>query len=544
MALGGLGEVGMNCLVLEAQGRLLVVDCGLTFPDREPGIDVIHPDFDYLLRRADDIAGVVITHGHEDHIGALPYLLRDLDVELPVYGPPYALALIQERLREFDLALPPRLVEAQPRERFVAGPFNITPYRVTHSIPDSTGLVIRVPGATIVHSGDFKIDEDPIDDQHFDADLLAEVGREGVRLLLSDSTNSEVPGTAGGERPVADALDTRIAAAEGRVLVSLFASNVQRLGAVLSSARSHGRRVLLLGRSLQTHARVAEGLHMLPYGRELFVNERDAASIPARNLLVLATGSQGEPGAALRRLALGTHQALSLQPGDEVVLSSRVIPGRERQVQELLDALERRGLRVYTRRDDPCLHVSGHACHDEQQHMIELTSPRGFIPVHGNFVHLSRHAALARSLGVPETLIVENGKLVEIGTTGMRVVDEIAMRRVHIQQGGEISVDVLKDRARMAESGVVVVSLTLGHDGRLIAPPDITTRGVVDDIEIADLQLVPATQRGVARALGEQRGRSDDETVELATLRAVRRVFRDALGWRPVVHTVIRRTDQ
>jgi ribonuclease J len=532
----------MNCLVLEAQGRLLIVDCGLTFPDREPGIDVIHPDFDYLLKRADDIVAVAITHGHEDHIGALPYLLRDLDKELPVHGPPYALALVKERLREFDLPFPPRLIEARPREVFVSGPFEVTPYRVTHSIPDSTGLVIRVPGALIVHSGDFKIDPDPVDNQHFDEALLEEVGREGVRLLLSDSTNSEVPGEAGGERPVADALDTRIAAAHGRVLISLFASNVQRVSSVLSSARAHGRRVLLLGRSLQTHARVAEGLHMLPYGRELLVSEREAIGIPARELLVLATGSQGEPGAALRRLALGTHHALSLQPGDEVVLSSRVIPGRERQVQELLDAFERRGLHVYTRRDDPCLHVSGHACRDEQQHMIELTSPRGFIPVHGTFLHLSRHAALARSLGVPEALVVDNGKLVEVGSAGMRVVDEIPMARVHIQHGGEITPDVLRDRARMAEGGLVVVSLTLGSDGRLAAPPDVSTRGVVDDLEIADLQILQTTQRSVARALGEQRGRSDDETVELATLRAVRRVFRDALGWRPVVHTVIRRS--
>jgi ribonuclease J len=518
-----------------------VIDCGVTFPDHEPGIDIIHPDFDYLLERAEQVEGVVLTHGHEDHIGALPYLLRDLERAIPIHGPPYALGLVQERLREADLGIEPRLTPTRPRERFNLGPFDITPFRVTHSIPDSTGLVVRVPGATIVHTGDFKIEEDPLDGENFDAELLAQVGDEGVRLLLSDSTNSEVDGCAGGERPVVAALEARIAEAEGRVVVCMFASNIPRLGAVLETARRLGRRVLLLGRSLQTHARLAQSLGRLPDGGELLVNEQLASELPRSKLLVVATGSQGEASAALRRLAQGSHRSLTLEAGDEVIMSSRVIPGRERQVQETLDALERRGVRVCTRRDDAKLHVSGHACKDEQRRMLELTRPRAFIPVHGTRVHLQRHATLAHSLGVPETLVVENGAVVEVDPLGMRIATEVETGRVHIQHGNEITGDVLRDRTRMAEGGLAIVVVVLDHDNRLMQPPEVIARGVADDLDLSDLGLLEDAQTGAARALRTLDRDADTETVQLTAARAVRRVFRDALGFRPVVHTVVHR---
>jgi ribonuclease J len=539
--LGGLGEVGMNCLVLEAEGRRLVVDCGVTFPDHEPGIDIIHPDFDHLLARPDAVEAVVLTHGHEDHIGALPYLLRDLD--LPIYGPPYALALVQERLREAELGNPPRLCETRPRQPLSLGPFEVTPFRVTHSMPDCMGLLIRVGDTTIVHSGDFKIDEDPVDGEHFDEDLLAQAGRDGVRLLLSDSTNSEVEGQAGGERGVAAAIDAHIARAEARLVICMFASNVQRLSSVLQSAQAHGRRVLFLGRALHTQTRVAESLERLSYAKELLVQEREAQALPRRQLLVIATGSQGEGRAALRRLAHGTHPALMLEPGDEVVLSSRVIPGHERQVSSTLDALERRGVRVWTRQDDAGLHVSGHACRDEQRRMIELTRPRAFIPVHGSFVHLQRHAALARSLGVQEVLAVENGAVVELDPLGTRIVDQTQVGRVHIQHGGEITFEVLRERARMAEGGLVLVMITLALDGRLASAPEIVARGVVDDLDLSDLSLLQQAQLGVTRALNALERSADVETIELAAVRAARRVFRDALGWRPVVHAQVHRAE-
>jgi ribonuclease J len=541
VALGGLGEVGMNCLVVEAHGQLLIVDCGVTFPDHEAGVDLIHPDFDYVLERADQVRGGVLTHGHEDHIGALPYLLRDLERDVPIHGPPYALGLVEERMREADLGRKPRLFETRPRTPFSLGPFEVTPFRVTHSIPDATGLLLRAGSTTVVHTGDFKIEEDPLDGEHFDAELLADAGARGVRLLLSDSTNVEMPGHAGGERPVVSALSRRIAAARGRVVVCMFASNVHRLGAVLELARTHGRRVLLLGRSLQTHARLAQGFRMLPYGNELLVPEAEAQSLPRERLLVIATGSQGEAAAALRRLAHATHRALTLEAGDEVLLSSRIIPGRERQVYAMIDALERRGVRVWTRKDDPELHVSGHACREEQRKMIELTKPRGFIPVHGSLVHLRRHEALARSLGVSETLVVENGAVVEVDPAGMRVAAEIETGRVFIQHGNEVSADVLRERGRMAETGIVVVVLSLDRDNRLRQPPEVIARGVADEVDLDDLGVLDESRAAVARALKTIEPRGGDETVELSAARASRRVFRNALGFRPVVHTVVHR---
>jgi ribonuclease J len=545
VALGGLGEVGMNCLAVECEGRVVVIDCGVTFPDHEPGIDVIHPDFDFLCKRAGDVEAVILTHGHEDHIGALPYLLPDVNV--PIYGPPYALALVQERLREADLEDEPALIPIKPRAPFALGPFHVTPFRVTHSIPDSIGLVLRTPAGTLVHSGDFKIDRDPLDGEMFDEDLLAEVGREGVRVLLSDSTNSEVDGCAGGERPVVHALQARIAGMRGRVVIGMFASNVLRVGAVLDIARACGRRVLFLGRALHTHARVADSLQILPHASDVLVDENTARTLPRDQLLVLATGSQGEERAALRRLASGTHPALKLEAGDDVVLSSRVIPGRERAVFAITDDFERQGVRVWTRRDDGGLHVSGHACRDEQQRMIELTRPRAFVPVHGSFVHLKRHADLARSLGVPEPVVVENGTLVEIDADGTRVAGEVQKGRVHIQHGGEITYDILRDRRRLAEGGVVTLVLNLGAGGILLQPPDIAARGVIEEEELIELGVMRDARDAVTRALRDVQQHAgsgaDDAAIELAVTRAARRVMRDAIGWKPSVQCIIQRTD-
>ncbi len=536
VALGGLGEIGMNCLVLEAEGCLLVIDCGVTFPEREPGVDVIHPDFDYLLDRADSIEALVLTHGHEDHIGALPYLLRDLDV--PVYGPRYALTMVKERLAEAELDTSQLHVIA-PRESRRFGPFDVTPYRVTHSTPDCTGLILRTPAGVLVHSGDFKIDADPVDGEHFDSDLLEQVGDEGVRLLMSDSTNVETAGSSGEERPVLDALESATAGAGGRVVVCLFASNVHRLDSALAAAKRLGRRVLLLGRSLLNHARISRELGLLQHDPGTFVNEEDAQRVPPGELFVIATGSQAEPGAALHRLAYETHHRLRLAEGDRVVLSSRIIPGRERAVYAMVNRLERRGIRVLTRRDEPGLHVSGHACRDEQRRMLELTRPQAFIPVHGTYVHLRRHAELAEEEGVTETLTVENGAVVEVDAAGLHVVDQIETGRVHIQWGEEISRAVLRDRSRMADGGLVMVLLRLGTDGKLEGTPEVSTRGVVDEVDEADLGLIEDCQRAVTRALRSLNGRSDAEAVEMAASRAARRVFRDALGWRPLVHTLI-----
>lgn len=538
-ALGGLGEVGMNCLVIEAEQKLLVIDCGLTFPDREPGIELIHPDFEQLLERQRDLLAIVVTHGHEDHVGAIPYLLRDIDREIPVYGPPYALQVLRERLAEVEVPNPPRLIETRPRERFALGPFEVTPFRVTHSIPDSTGLVIGTSVGTIVHTGDFKLERDPLDGQSSDEELLRETGDKGVRLLLSDSTNSEVAGCAGNERDVEVALRNRIGAAKARVIVCMFGSNIHRVGSVLRAAAQNKRRVLLLGRSLKTHSRIARELGLLPDHPLTLVSEEEAQKIPRDELLVLATGSQAEPAAALRRMASGSHHRLKLEQGDEVILSSRVIPGHERQVQSMMDSLERIGVRVYTRLDDSSLHVSGHAGRDEQARMLELTRPRAFIPVHGSYVHLTRHAALAQRMGIPEIVIVENGAVVELDDEGTRVAGQLPIGRIHLQGGESIDDSVLHERTRLAEAGVVVVTVRLDARGRLADRAHIGTRGVVDTETLADLGVVRAAQAEVAVAIDGLPKHSSREAIELAVSRAARRVFRDALGFKPTVHAVV-----
>jgi len=536
VALGGLGEVGMNCLVMEAHRRLVVVDCGLTFPDREPGVDVIHADFSWLFDRARDVDAVVLTHGHEDHIGALPYLLER--VHVPIYGPSYALGLVDHRLREHDLDRPPQLFETRPGKAFTLGSFEIRPFSVLHSIPDATGLVLRSPAGTLVHTGDFKLasaPETPLGPE----DAIERAGG-NVRLLMSDSTNVEVEGSAGEEGPVEKALDARIGGAKQRVVVGLFSSNVDRVASLLRIAKRHRRKVLMLGRSLQTHVQVSDRLKLLPTHRPPFVHADDAQRIPRNELLVLATGSQGEPFAALPRLAAGEHPSLRLDPGDEVVFSSRVIPGRELGVRAIVDAFERRGVRTWTSRDDPTMHVSGHACRDEQRRMIERVKPRAFVPVHGTYTHLQRHAELARSLGVEDTLVVENGTLVELDASTMRIAGRIPTGRVHRQWQLALGDEALRERRDLARRGLVVVALTLGKNGDLVAAPELSTRG----LDTPDPGTLAEARRRVRRAVGSvDRGADTAKLLEAASL-AARRAFEDALGWRPWTEAVATRLEK
>jgi ribonuclease J len=536
--LGGLGEVGMNCMALELDDTIVVVDCGVTFPDEEPGVDLIHPDFSYLLDNRDRVKGVILTHGHEDHIGALPYLLRDLPV--PVYGPDYALGLVRERLSEFVLDSPPTLIRIRPREILELGAFTVEPFRVTHSIPDSLGFVFRSRIGTLVHSGDFKIDPNPLDGEPCDLEFLGELGREGVRVLFSDSTNVDVEGSSGGEGNVADALAHHIqAAGRQRVVVSMFGSNIYRLTAVLQAGAALGKQTLLLGRALQTHMRVAERLGLLPRPLPTLIAPDMAQAVPRDQLLVIASGSQAEPQAALARLAGGTHNHLRLEPDDTVILSSRIIPGRERAIHSLIDNLERGGVRVLQRFDDPKLHVSGHACRDEQRALIELVRPQTFVPVHGTFHHLKRHASLARDSGVPETCVIENGAVLELDEHTARVVGDVGAGRVHIQAGQELPPVVLRDRMLLAEVGIVLVTLVVDDDGALRARPRVLTRGVV--WEDAERDLLEDVTAEVTLALNKLPLPAQDDTLRDVACRAARRIFRDEVGFRPLTHCVLLR---
>ncbi|MFT3766756.1 MAG: ribonuclease J [Minicystis sp.] len=538
--LGGLGEIGMNCLALEQEEGIVIVDCGVTFPHTDLGIDVYHPRFDYLLAREGRLMGVLVTHGHEDHIGALPYLLGAVDV--PVFGPPHALELCRARLAEhgFDEG-ELDLVAVKPGEPFEVGPFAVEPIRVTHSITDATALAIRTAAGLVIHTGDFKLDPAPPDGELTDEMRLLELGEEGVRLLLSDSTNVDSPGTAMSESEVGEALHDIVSRAKARVILGVFASNVQRLKLIGEIAQRTRRRVCLLGRSVINHVRAAEAVGRIRWPSDLIVAAEQAASIPREKLLVIASGTQAERGSALMRLANGTHPSLRLDEGDMVILSSRIIPGNDRPVFDLMGDLLRIGVELVSRVTDRRVHASGHAHRDEQRRMIELTRPRAFVPVHGTLHHLFRHAELARGAGVNEVLIAENGDVIEIGEGAAPAkAGRVPVGKVATFNGDELSDEVLRDRAQLGRGGVACVSLVLDKRGALVTAPELASRGV---LEPSFQGVARKVQAAVAQAVGncDARARNDDDAIADVARLAARRAIESHTGRRPMVIVTVSR---
>jgi ribonuclease J len=553
--LGGLGEIGMNCLALEQRGEALVVDCGVAFDARGLGVDVVHPDFSALDGYR--VAGVVITHGHEDHIGAIPYFLKRFDV--PIYGSRYALGLVRERAAEHEILAHAQLIDVAPRTVAQIGSFDVEPVRVTHSIADATALAIRTDAGLVVHTGDFKFDETPPDGETFDVARFEELSREGVRVLLSDSTNVDASGPTGSEEGVGRALEGIVGGAEQAVVVAVFASNVHRLRMLGEIARKHGRKIVQLGRSVGTHARVARatsrstgvdaGKPYLEWPSDLVWPADRARELPRRALLGVATGTQGEEGAALARLARGQHTALDLTPGDVVVMSSRAIPGNEGGVMRVIGDLLRRGVEVRTWWSDRGVHVSGHAHRDDQRRMIEMVRPRGFVPVHGTLHHLSRHAALARDLGVPEVCVLENGDVGEADGEGLRKSGRVPCGRVHVFARRALPASVIHERSVLAARGDAHVVVRLDALGVLSGEIVLTTHGVVD----ADLDavLVDAVRREARSAVEDMCGASagradrapppDDTDIAEAARQAVRRAFGRVLGFKPITTVTVLR---
>jgi ribonuclease J len=531
--LGGLGEIGMNALALEQDGEAILVDCGVTFDDRGLGVDVVHPDFAALENV--HVRGVVLTHGHEDHIGALPYFLRRFDV--PVWGPPYALGLVRERLAEHEILNWAKLIPTAPRSPFEVGPFRIEPVRVTHSIADATALLIGTSAGTIVHTGDFKFDETPVDGEEFDVERLRRAGDEGVALLLSDSTNVDARGDAAGdERGVGDAIRAIVASAEGAVVVAMFASNVHRLKMLGEIARATHRRIVVLGRSVHTHARVAHATGYLDWPGDITWPADRARELPRGQVLGIATGTQAEARAALARLAHREHPSLDLVTGDTVVLSSRVIPGHEPEVYALMGDLLRSGVHLKSWISDRGVHVSGHAHAGEQRRMIELVRPRSFVPVHGTLHHLHRHAELARGCGVGEVTILEDGEVGVLDEHGLRKAGRVPHGRVHVWAGRVIPPSVIRERQVIAQEGVALVVVTVDGRGDPVGEIAIQTRGVLD----ANLSagLLAGARRDAHDALQELPrsgpGRTNDEAAITEAVRlAVRRSFARALGFKP-----------
>ncbi|MCL2777018.1 MAG: ribonuclease J [Polyangiaceae bacterium] len=543
LPLGGLGEVGMNCMAIEQRGEVLLIDCGVMFDSRGLGIDVVHPDFTPLDGFGTHIAAVVITHGHEDHIGALPYLLNRYDV--PIWAPPYAIGLIEERLREHAVLAHARIFPTRPREVFEAGSFRVEPIRVTHSIADATALAIETGAGTLVHSGDFKIDAAPTDGEHFDEARLAELRDRGVMLLMSDSTNIDVSGPVGSEISVGDTLQDLIASTQGAVVVAMFASNVHRLRMLGDIARRCSRKIVLLGRGVGTHTRVARRTGYLPWPDDLLWPDDLARELPRSKVLGIATGSQGEPRAALARLARGEHSTMDVGPGDRVIVSARTIPGNEPEVQATIDRLLRRGCDVRSQLTDPGVHVSGHAPRSEQRRMIELVRPTSFLPVHGTIHHLTRHAALAREVGVPNVLAIENGTVAEITNAGITISKKVRAGRVYVYAGRELGPETLTSRSQLAERGVAMCFVVVDHAGSVHAV-DLVTRGVVDEVRFG--REIDQAKDAVRRAILDLYADASDETMAEHARLAIERTFYKARGSKPVtmvrVHRLARQTGQ
>jgi len=539
--LGGLGEIGLNMMLVESGDDLLAVDCGLMFPDDElPGIDHVIPDFSYALARRDGFRGVLLTHGHEDHIGALPYLLREAPV--PVYGTPMTLALVGERLREHGLLESADLRPMRPRDRFDLGPFGIEPIRVTHSIVDGIGLAIQTPIGTIVHTGDFKLDPSPLDGETPDYRRFAELGDQEVLVLCSDSTNVDRPGHTRSESEVGQALGERFARAAGRVVVATFASHIHRIQHVLTLAARHGRRVALLGMSMQKNVGLAADLDYLHVPEGLLLPIEELAALPPERQVILSTGSQGEPNSALALMAAGEHKYVRVLPGDLVIISARVIPGHERTIGRVVNALYRLGAEVLYE-DNAFVHVSGHASQEDLKLMLNLTRPRYFIPVHGEYRHLLGHARLAAGLGLgpDRVFLIEDGTALEVTKTAARAVGGFPAGRVLVdgKSVGDVGAVVLRDRQLLADDGFVAVAVTVDRAGAVVAGPEIATRGFVYVDESAE--LLEDLKRAVLGALAEgQPGPAFDREVAGTRMRtAVRQLITQRFRRKPVVLPII-----
>ena len=540
--LGGLGEIGLNMMLVECGPDILAVDCGLLFPDDEmPGVDFAIPDFSYLKERRDAFRGVVLTHGHEDHIGALSYLLRDFPV--PVYGTPLTLAIARHRLAENGLLDQADLRPYSPGDRIAVGGLTVEPIRVTHSIADGIGLAIETPIGTVVHTGDFKLDPNPVDHQQPDYARFTALGERGVLVLCSDSTNVGRPGRTGSETEVGQALAGRFAEAPGRIIVATFASHIHRIQQVLDLAATCNRRVALLGKSMVANVAVAQELGYLTVPDGLIVPLEDLAELPAQRQVILSTGSQGEPNSALSLIAAGEHKYVQAGPGDIVIFSSRVIPGNERVIGRVINALLRRSAEVLWE-DVAFVHVSGHASREDLKHMLVLTRPRYFVPVHGEYRHLLQHARLAEGVGIPKDRIflIEDGLGLEVTASGTRVLGPYPAGPVLVDGKGvgDVGSVVLRDRQLLAEGGMLVVALTIDRTtGAIVAGPEIVSRGFVYMKE-ADA-LMEEVKAAVRDALASRQEPEvfDRELVGAMVRSAARRFITQRFQRKPVVLPVI-----
>ncbi|WP_434387941.1 ribonuclease J [Melittangium boletus] len=534
--LGGLGEIGLNAMVIACRGEMLLVDCGLMFPTAgNPGVDIVVPDFTHLRQNAALMKGVLLTHGHEDHIGALPFLLAEVPV--PVYGTRFTLGMVRHRLNE--LGVEADLREIEPRHPLRLGEhFTVEATRVTHTVPDAVGYIIRTPEGPLIHTGDFKLDPDPIDGLRTDLERWGELGEEGVLCLLSDSTNSERAHETGGERLVEQTFERLFKDVKGRIVVGMFASHLHRVRHVLELARKLERSVVLMGRSMARNIEMARELGYLPgVSDSYFVAPEHAALLPPERTLILATGSQAEPRAGLSQLASGDG-AVRLGPGDLVVLSARAIPGNERAVSGLIDQFLWRGVKVVYPDVEPGVHVSGHASQPQQRRVLELVRPQNFVPIHGELHHLHRHLATAKETGLaPERLLLaQDGDLIQFEEGRGRFAGSVPSGRVYRDRFGQgvVTQDILQERTRLAETGLLVAAVVIQRANlEVLSGPQLTGQGLNLDEQVALPRVAQDARELFLEMSRELRG--DDARVREELVKAVRRAFRLHSGKRPVV---------
>lgn len=511
VALGGLGEIGRNMTVFEFDGRLLIVDCGVLFPEEnQPGVDLILPDFGPIADRLDDVEAVVLTHGHEDHIGALPYLLRHRP-DIPVLGSRLTLAFVEAKMREHRIT--PQLTSAEDRERVALGPFEVEFLAVNHSIPDAMALAIRTPAGVVLHTGDFKMDQLPLDGRITDLNSFARLGDEGVDLLMVDSTNAEVPGFVSSERDIVPVLDAVFLRAEGRIIVASFASHVHRIQQVIDMAALHGRKVAFVGRSMVRNMGIARDLGYLRIPGGMLVSSDDLPSLADDEAVLICTGSQGEPMAVLSRIANRDHP-INVGPSDTVVLASSLIPGNENAVFRVINGLAKLGAHV-VHKGNALVHVSGHAAAGELQYVYNIVKPRNVLPIHGEWRHMRANAAIAEGVGIaPERVtLAEDGTVMDLANGVLSVVGYLPVGFVYVDGSGvgDVTETSLKDRRVLGEEGFISVFVAVDIvDGVIVAGPEIHARGFGADDEIAGA-LTEQVTRAVEQALAD----GADETHEL-----------------------------
>jgi ribonuclease J len=543
--LGGLGEFGLNMMLMQSGEQAIAIDCGLMFPGADLfGIDLVIPDISYLLENKIALQGIVLTHAHEDHIGALPYVLKQ--IEAPVFATRLTLGLLRNKLKEHGLDKTADLREIAAGKPWQLGSFKLEGIRVTHSLMDCLAVAVDTPAGVVIHTGDFKIDNTPMNDEFFDFQKFAAYGERGVLLLLSDSTNVERPGYTPSEREVGKNIEEIIAKSRGKVFVSTFSSNIPRLQQVADISEQTGRRLVLSGRSMINNSQIASELGYMRLPKGTMTESEPWQNLARDKITFLTTGSQGEPLSALHRIALDDHKSIRIEPGDSVLLSSKFIPGNERTITNLINHLYRRGAEVHYESVSE-IHVSGHASQEELKTMLRLTRPRYFVPVHGEYRHLVRHVQLARAVGIPDEncFLLEDGEVLELTAENARKIASVPVGRVFVDGKGVGDVEdvVIRDRRHLSEDGMVLAVMAIHQQsGEIVAGPDLITRGFMradggEEILERARQIVLQTMKEINRET-----RTDPGEVQEEVRKALRRYFYKALERRPVVLAFIMET--